>query len=51
MGISKIKILNKREMEGYAKCGYYELSEIGGVWLINRFKRLESIMVLWREQS
>jgi len=34
MGISKIKILNKREMEGYAKCGYYRLSEIA----IERFK-------------
>ncbi len=28
MGISKIKILNKHEMEGYAKCGYYELYDI-----------------------
>ncbi len=28
MGLSEMKLPNKRETEGYAHCGYYGLSEI-----------------------
>jgi len=41
MGLSEMKLPNKRETEGYAHCGYYELSEIGGdgLKLINLNKK------------
>ena len=40
MESSEMKLLDNSETEGYANCRYYELSEIGGVWLIKEKEKL-----------